>query len=271
MIAGSMLWSAPATKKIVIASAVLHQFEDGPPLPPGHQFVPGETVFFGFQVGGYQADEERKIHIEYTLDARDSRGIPLVTTMKGAVETMLSDEDKNWLPKERQSVLLPSFIEPGTYRLILHVKDSLNGTTADGTYEFSVRGRTVEPSDTLVIRNLRFLRKEDDQTPLNVVAYRPGDSVWARFEITGYKFGPGNQMDVGYGLSVLRPSGQVLYTEPNAAQEKEQSFYPRRYVPGVISLNLTNDLAAGEYGIVLKVHDSIGNQDYETRSKFRVE
>lgn len=270
LLAGTLLWPAPV-KKVVIASAALHQFEDGPPLAPSHQFVPGETVFFGFQVGGYQADDERKIHIEYTLEAQDSAGVPLVAPVKGAIETTLSDEDKNWLPKERQSVLLPSFIEPGVYRLILRLKDVLNGSQATGTYEFRVRGRGVAPSDTLVVRNMRFLREETDQTPLAVIAYRPGDSVWARFEITGYKFAEGNRIDVGYGVSVLRPSGEVLYTEPNAARETYQSFYPRRYVPGVISLHLTPDISPGEYTIVLKVHDTIGSQDYETKSRFRIE
>jgi hypothetical protein len=269
-LAVSLVWSAPA-KKVAIASAYLHQFEDGPLLPPGHQFVPGETVFFGFQVGGYQADEERKIHLEYTLDALDAKGIPLVPQIKGTIETLLSDEDKSWLPKERQSVLLPSFIEPGSYQIVLNVKDVLNGTQAKAAYDFAVRGRMIEPSDTLVVRNLRFLRAEEDQTPLTVVAYRPGDNVWARFEITGYKFGPGNQMDVGYGISVLRPTGQVLYAEPNAAAEKDQSFYPKRYVPGVISLKLTPDIATGEYTIVVKVRDNLGNQDYETRSRFGIE
>lgn len=270
LLAGALLWPAPV-KKIAIAGAALHQFEDGPPLAPGHQFVPGETVFFGFQVGGYQADEEHKIHIEYTLEAQDAAGTPLVAPIKGAIETTLSDEDKDWLPKERQSVLLPSFIEPGVYHLTLHIKDVLNGSQATGTYEFPVRGRNVAPSDTLVVRNMRFLRQETDQTPLDVVAYRPGDSVWARFEITGYKFAEGNRIDVGYGVSVLRPSGQVLYSEPNAARETYQSFYPRRYVPGVISLHLTPDISPGDYTIVLKVHDAIGNQDYETKNRFRIE
>ncbi|MCX6619898.1 MAG: hypothetical protein NTY38_02230 [Acidobacteria bacterium] len=268
--AASLLWSAPA-RKIVIASAALHQFEEGPTLPSGHQFVPGDTVFFGFQVGGYQADEERKIHLEYSVDAFDAKGIPLVAQIKGAIETMLSDEDKNWLPKERQSILLPSFIEPGTYQIVLGVKDVLNGSQARGVYNFTVRGRSIEPSDTLVVRNVRFLRAEDDQAPLNVVAYRQGDAVWARFEITGYKFGANNQMDVAYGLSVLRPTGQVLYAEPNAAREKDQSFYPKRYVPGVLSLKLTPDIATGEYTIVLRVRDNVGNQDFETKCRFRVD
>lgn len=270
LLAASLSWAAPA-KKVVIASATLHQSEDGSPLVPGHEFVPGETIFFGFQVGGYQADEERKIHLEYSLEALDAKGVPVVPPIKSTIETTLSDEDKNWLPKERQSFVLPSYIEPGAYQIVLSVRDILSKSEAKGTYSIPVRGRSVAPSDTLVIRNLRFLRTEDDQAPLTVIAYRQGDAVWARFEITGYKFGPGNAMEVGYGVAVLRPNGQQLYAEPNAAQEKEQSFYPRRYMPGIISLTLTKDIAVGEYTLVVTARDGVGNQNCEIRSKFRVE
>jgi hypothetical protein len=270
VLAGAMGWAAPA-RQVAIVSPALHQFEDGPALTAGHQFVPGETLFFTFQVGGYQPDDERKIHIEYSLDALDARGVALVAPIKGAVETTLADEDKNWLPKERQSFQLPSYLSPGSYQVVLKLKDVLNNSRAEGKYTFTVRGRTVEPSPTLVVRNLHFLRSEDDTRPLTVVAYRPGDAIWARFDITGFRYGPGNQIDVSYGISVLRPNGEVMFSEPNAAQEKDQTFYPKPYVPGVINLNPSRDISPAEYTILLKVQDRIGNQTFEMRCPFRIE
>ena len=85
----------------------------------------------------------------------------------------------------------------------------------------------------MIVRNFRFLRNEDDEKPLPVAAYRPGDSVWARFDMTGYKLGDKNQVDIEYGLTVLREDGSVAYTEPQAANQKIQTFYPQRYQPGV--------------------------------------
>ena len=94
--------------------------------------------------------------------------------------------------------------------------------------------------------------------------------MWARFEITGYKLAEKNRLDVEYGVSVLRPSGEVLYSEPNAASEKDESFYPKRYVQGMLSLKLDPDIALGDYTIVLAVRDQIGGQQYETRHPFLI-
>ena len=136
---------------------------------------------------------------------------------------------------------------------------------------FHIKGRDVAPSDTLVVRNFRFLRNEDDVKPLPVAAYRPGDSVWARFDMTGYKLGEKNQVDIEYGLTVLREDGSVAYTEPQAANQKIQTFYPQRYQPGELNLNLAKDQPLGKYTIVLAVRDNLGQQMYETRETFSVE
>lgn len=136
---------------------------------------------------------------------------------------------------------------------------------------FQVHGREVAPSDTLVVRDFRFLRSEDDTKPLQVAAYRPGDSLWARFIMTGYKLGDGNQFDIEYGLNVLRADGTVAYSEPHAAAQKDQPFYPQRYQPGVLNLNFPKDQKLGEYTIVLTVRDNLGGQNFEARQKFSVE
>ena len=122
-----------------------------------------------------------------------------------------------------------------------------------------------------MVRNFRFLRAEEDGKALQVAAYRPGDPVWARFEMTGYKLGEANQFDIAYGLQVLRADGSVAYSEPQAATGKEQTFYPQRYQPGVLNLNLAKDQTPGEYTIVVTVRDNLGNQTYEMREKFSVE
>ncbi len=117
----------------------------------------------------------------------------------------------------------------------------------------------------------RFLRNEDDVKPLQVAAYRPGDSVWARFDMTGYKLGEKNQVDIEYGLTVLREDGSVAYAEPQAANQKIQTYYPQRYQPGELNLNLAKDQPLGKYTIVLAVRDNLGQQMYETRETFSVE
>jgi len=270
---------APPSKKFSVVHLTLSVSEDGAPVATGYEFVGGETVFVSAQVEGYtrspaDRDENRDIRLTYQVDAKDSRGNSLQEPVKGKFDSTLSTEDKDWLPKLRATVVVPPLADSGEYQVIVRVGDNLagpGGAVAESTAKFSVKGRDVAPSDTLTIRNFRFVRGEDDQRALRVAAYRPGDAVWAKFDMTGYKMGEGNQFDIGYGLSVLRDDGTTAYQEPHAADLKEQPFYPQRYQPGVLNLNLAKDQKLGGYTIVLAVRDNIGNQSCEIRQKFSVE
>ena len=76
---------------------------------------------------------------------------------------------------------------------------------------------------------------------------------------------------MSYGVAVLRPNGETMFQQPEAAGEHDQSFYPRAYVPAGLSLNLTRDLAPGEYAIVVTARDKVGNQTQEVRQAIAVE
>jgi hypothetical protein len=141
--------------------------------------------------------------------------------------------------------------------------------SAEATFE--VRGHAVEPSAELVVRNFSFHRTQDDTEPLKVAAYRPGDTVWGRFDITGYKLGAGNQRDVAYTLTVTGPGGRVLLAAREPTVDKGASFYPVKYVPCVISLNLQPNIRPDEYIITITALDRVGNQTYESKRTFRVE
>jgi hypothetical protein len=258
-------------RKLAITGIAVHQFDGGPALPPNYTFVPGETVFFTFLVEGYSASETGQIKLSYAARPVDRQNVALVPSFSGKLEVELAPEDKNWRPKARHEFLLPSYLDSGVYRLMFLVKDELAGTEATAEASLQVRGRAMEPAATLTARNFRFLRSEDDAAPLAAPVYRPADTVWARFEITGYKLGEKNRFQVDYGLTVLSPSGKVLFSQPQAATEQEQPFYPRRWVPGILSLTGRADTKPGEYTIVLTVRDLVGHQTAETRHAFRVE
>jgi hypothetical protein len=267
--------AAPAVKKLAIVRPLLSQMEDGAPVSSGYEFLPGETIHFSCQVEGYQKVEDKseveKLLVTYQVEARDQRGVLLQPVQEGKEGGTVAAEDKNWMPKILESIVIPPLAESGEYQILVKVKDELGKATAEAHTIFTVKGRDVAPSDTLVVRNFRFLRTEEDGKALQVAAYRPGDPVWARFEMTGYKLGEANQFDIAYGLQVLRADGSVAYSEPQAAAGKEQTFYPQRYQPGVLNLNLAKDQKPGEYTIVVTVRDNLGNQTYETRQKFSVE
>jgi len=169
------------------------------------------------------------------------------------------------------SIVVEALADSGEYQVLVKVRDERNGAVAEARGTFKVHGRDVPPSDTLVVRDFRFFRSEEDAKPVRVAAYRPGDSLWARFVMTGYKMGEKNQFDIEYGLTVLRADGTVAYTEPKAAAQKDQPFYPQRYQPGVLSLNFPKDQPLGEFTIVLTVKDNLGGHTVETRQSFSVE
>jgi hypothetical protein len=272
VICASLAWaSAPPAKPLAILRPTLHQFEDGPPVTPSTGFATGESVFFSFEVSGYQVSEDSQVDLSCRIDALDPQGVPLMETIRHEIKTKISPEDKNWVPIVRESFLIPPLALPGDYRITIAVQDRLSSQAAKAELVFPVRGRQVEPSDTLLARNVRFLRGEDDTQALTPPVYHPPSAVWVRFDIVGYKLGGQNRMQVSYGVTVLGPSGRAVYSQPQAAVEEGLSFYPKRYLPGTFSLNLTESVRPGQYTIVLGLHDEVGHQTVESRHEFTVE
>lgn len=242
-------------------------------MPPGFSFVPGQILFLSFQISGYGSTPERKLRLTCEVDALDPKGIRLMETLPCNVAETLADEDKNWKPKIRLQTLIPPLAGSGTYKIAIRVKDEVNGQTAEQETPFVVRGRDVPPSDNLVVRNFHFYRGEDDPNPLATPIYRPGDTLWARFDIVGYRFGAANAINVDYRVAVIGPSGKVIYTQPEGeiAVEKSVSFYPKAYVPGSMNLNLQRMIRPGDYAIAVTARDLLGNQSVEIKEHFSIE
>jgi hypothetical protein len=266
-----ILSAATPPRAFKVIDAGIHQTEDGPLVEKGTTFVPGEVIFFSCRLDGYQVSAAQRVAIQYQFSAVDPAGVPVVEPASGKIDTELALEDKEWRPKIRQTVLVPPLAESGIYKMRFSAKYELSGAVSSTEATFEVHGNPVEPSATLVVRNFRFYRTEDDAEPLKLAAYRPGDTIWAHFDITGYQLGAGNQRDVAYTLSVTGPGGRVLLAPREPTVDKGSSFYPMKYVPCVISLNLQPNIRADEYTIAIAAQDRIGNQTYESKQAFRVE
>jgi hypothetical protein len=264
----ALLFAAPALQ---IVRPIVSMMDDGTADPPGFEHVPGEVLHFSCRVTGYAKSPESQVQLVYTIQAFDAKGVPLVEEYKNELVTEVSPQDKDWMPKIATEIALPPLIAAGTYKVVVKVDDVQAKTAAEATVNFLVRAREVAPSETLVVRNFRFFRSEDDEKPVPKASYRPGDAVWARFDITGYKFGEKNSLDVSYVTSVIAPTGRLLWTQPEPAAEKTQSFYPQRYVPAAMGINLQNTIRPGEYTIAVQVKDAIGNQSHESKYTFTVE
>ncbi len=256
---------------LAIVNAAIRESDGGPVANSSNNFVAGEVVYFDFQVSGYRVSPDDKVKLTVHVDALDPKGVPLVESIDTVLDTAVSPQDKDWKPKVRQSIVLPSILPPGQFRISASVTDEISHEKAAGEVAFKVNAPQVEPSPELTLRNFNFYRSEDDPAPLPVAVYRPGDSLFARFDITGFRHGDRNTINVGYGVAVLRADGKVLYTQPEAAVENSFSFYPKPYVPGAMNLNLQKNIPLGEYTLVVNARDLVGKQTCEVKKTFRLE
>jgi len=270
-----LLLAAPAFGALAVDRIALHQFEDGPELGPSHAFLPGETVYFSCRLTGYQlagaADEQRSVKLSWKMQVSDPNGIPLVSESSGEIAEPVARQDKNWFPKFLQQFKIPPFAPGGAYHIKVTARDEVAKTELTSQLDFQVRGHSVEPSDTLTARNLRFVKDETDGPPLDPALYHPGETMWARFDMTGFKHGDKNHYSVEYGLAILRESGEQVFAQPAAAADASDGFYPQRYVPGAVSLNLQPNVPEGNYTLVITMEDKVGGQMAEARAGFRIQ
>ena len=203
--------------------------------------------------------------------AFDPRGTAIAARDEIVIGTTLSQEDKDWKPRFRSR-----FRFHPSLRRELIASNSRRPTSrftrpASGETTFTVEGRDVRTSPTLAVREFGFYHTQDDETPLKVAAYRAGDMVWVRFDVTGYKYGDQNAIDVAYDVAVTTSEGKQLFAQENAAVEKSQAFYPQPWVPGSFSLTLQPNMNPGIYAVVITARDGIGNQTVTEKGQFKVE
>jgi hypothetical protein len=273
--AGTFSGEVRAAPSLKIDRLALHQFEDGTLLDRDYEFLPGETAFFSCRLDNYAVDENderhRKVKLAWKMEVRDPSGVLLIEPAQGRIDTELLKEDTDWLPKFLKSFIVPGFALSGEYRITVRVHDEVAGSEVAGELKFRVRGHAVEPSGVLAVRNFGFLASEDDTSGMRQPIYHPGGMGWARMDVTGYKFAENNRFSVVFGMALEDSEGKPLFTQPEAGGASNESFYPQRYVPGTLTLNLDKDVAPGMYTLLITVRDEVGNQSMELREPFRVQ
>jgi hypothetical protein len=264
----ALLAAAPALE---VVRPIISQSDGGPPDPAGFVHVAGETLFFTCRVANFTKSQEEKIHLAYSVQAFDPAGLPLSEIYKNEISDEVTPQDRDWLPKIETEIDTPPLGPTGDYKILVKVDDLIAKTSAELSIPFKIHGHAIEPSATLVVRNFQFYRGEDDTQPLEKAAYHPGDSVFAKFDIVGYKLGDKNSVDVSYVTSVISPAGKVMWTQPDPAVDKDASFYPKRYVSASMGITLLKDTKPGVYMLGVQVKDAIGNQTTEAKFPFTLE
>jgi hypothetical protein len=267
--ASATLCAAPALQLVRTA---VSDIDGGPPNPATFEYRPGQIVYYTCRVSGYTQDKDQQVRLAYTVQAFDVRGVPIAEASKDNLTAEVTAQDKEWLPKIEAAISLPSLLFSGEYKIIAKVQDLGAKTSAELTMPFRVRSHDdVEPAESLAVRAFRFLRNEEDNHPAERAAYRPGDHLWAKFAIVGFRSGPGNKVDVSYVTSVLGADGKTLWTQPEPAIEQEDSFYPKPYIQAEMGIEIQPKIKAGQYQLMVQAKDAIGKQTCEVRQGFTIE
>ncbi len=262
------LWAAAPGLEIVKPSLSLT--EDGVPDAASFEYYQGQTLYLSCRVSGFKMGEQRNVNVAYSVQAFDPKGVPLDKVYENEVKDELLPQDKDWMPKIATGIVIPPLVLPGEFKIVVKAKDLLANASAELTVPFKVRARDVKPADSLTIRNLRFMRSENDSQTMVDPVYRVGDELWCGFDIIGYKYGPNNKFSVNYVTSILGSNGAVLWKQDSPAQAESESFYPQPYVTATMSLT-TKGVKPGTYTMLVQTTDTVGNQKSEARQDFRVQ
>lgn len=281
-----LMWGTPllrasladaAGQTLAIVNAGVESAEDAPFVAPDYVFNPGDFLYLTFEISGYKAtgsddNGAKNISLTYTAQPFDGNGVALADAVRGEIDQEVGQEDKNWLPKRRASFLLPSYLARGTGLVKVTVDDKNAKLATTKNLPFNISGAEIKPGGGLQVQSFRFERSAQDGPGLEIAAYRPGDTIWARFNMTGFKTGDGNSVHLTYGVTVFRPNGAMLFEQKPAAQENVAGeFYPPQFMPGVLSVTTTKDLNPGEYRLTIHVNDLVGKQTTDFEQGFRIE
>ena len=255
-----------------IVRPVIAQSDGGDALPANFKHVAGETLFFSANISGFAKSADSKINLTYSVQAFDPKGVPVAQIYKGESKDDISPEDKNWLPKIETQIVLPDILLPGSYKIMVKADDVIAKTSGELTVPFEVTGRAVTASPTLIAKDFRWYHNEEDESAMSQPIYRPGDKMFMKFAITGYKYGPNNKVDVSYRPSLVLENGKTIWTqEGDPPSEQSESFYPRPYVEGEFGISLNSDFKPGTYTMAVSVMDAIGKQTYQGKFQFIVQ
>lgn len=269
-----LLWAPPQAAqrgKLAVVQSVLHdRGESAPSIRPEFRYIGGELIYFSFRVAGYQVKND-KVDLRWLIYATDPEGRLLWEPLNGAISEEVSHNDENWLPRVSQMLPLPPQLPPGAYKLLIKVTDENAQSSIEHGVAFHVGGRPLPAPSGFSILGAAFFRNDQDASPLVDAVYRPGEPLFLKFQLAGFKLAEKNHFEVEYGITVLRPSGKELYAEPRAASESDSPYYPKRLMNGAISLNLSADLTPGQYSIVISARDVAGQASAEATVSFKVE
>lgn len=116
---------------------------------------------------------------------------------------------------------------------------------------------------------VNFSFRESKDGPVRATApYKPGDQVFASYELRGAARTPQNQINLGFTITLLDPGGLRVETITTSLS---QAADPSAPIQGTFQFPLRPYYPAGAYKVSLKVHDGVSNRDAEFFPGFALE
>ncbi len=251
------------------------RFEGGPPLANPVAFDPGDQVAFRGRLAGFRVAEVEfqrfRVMISYEVAAFDFRGIPIGDPRKDVINEPVETEDKDWLPILEHSFFLPPLAEFGDYEIRVKVRDEVSQRQQSFSFRFRVNGKQLPALSEVTVLNFGYYRRAEDASALPEAVYRGGNTLWAKFELAGFRIGERNAYHVACDVQVRDSEGKVLFEKPDALMEQSSPEYPRRYVPGIFSLQIQPNTKKAQYTIAVIARDLLAGTSTEVEFPFTVE
>src|SRR6185295_4191487 len=116
-----------------------------------------EILYFTCRISDYAKTDEQKVHVSFSVQVFDPKDVPVDEEYRNEIKAELAATDKEWMPKIATSFAIPPMAPSGAYKVVVKVVDVYGKTTKELAVPFKVRGKNVESSDTLTVRNFEFL------------------------------------------------------------------------------------------------------------------
>lgn len=267
--------SQAATGELRLAFVAYSRYEGGPALPQPVTFLPGEQVVMRAKIAGFRVAEagfqDFRVNLSYDVSAVDARGIPVGKLKDGEIKEAVHKEDKDWLPTLDYIFLIPEMAEYGETRIRLRIRDEVSQKEQVFEQSILVNGKRLPALDSIAVIQFGFYRSQQDASPLPAGVYRPGNTLWAKFDLAGFRLEDNHRFHAECDVQIRDAEGKVLFEQPQALSKEATPEYPQRFLPGIFSVEIKPGTPKGRYAIAVIARDRLSGDTAEAVFPFDID
>ncbi|OFW11039.1 MAG: hypothetical protein A3H27_17715 [Acidobacteria bacterium RIFCSPLOWO2_02_FULL_59_13] len=254
-------------------TGVLFEDFDGS-LLPRFTMTAGGDVILTFRVEGFHREEgldqsglpEYHVKLQYDVELQDPQGVLVSPPETDEIEAYLGLRDDDWTPKIRWSASIPAYAPAGDYQIRLQVRDLLDEQEAKASASFRVVGEQFRAAPTLEVQQVEYAGAEAGPW-FRQRYFSLHEPVHIRYRVAGFAVSPEKEIWVEQDWQVLDENQQVIVNQENTLVERQQRFYPPRFLATRFQLRL-DDPKPGAYTLRITVRDRIAQQSISLDSTF---